>query len=93
MGRETILFKSEEKKDVQSAAQFLRDLADKIEQQKVILKQGKKTVKLKIPQMVELEIKAEREDGRRKSKKKIEVEIEWVVGGEKKAADRSVKLG
>ena len=93
MGRETILFKSEEKKDVHSAAQFLRELADKIEQQKVVLKQGNKTVKLKIPKTVELEIKAEREDGKRKSKKKIEVEIEWVVGGDKKAADRSVTLG
>ena len=93
MGRETILFKSEEKKDVKSAARFLRDLADKVEQQKVILKQGKKAVKLKIPSTVELEVKAEREDGKRRTKKKIEVEIEWVVGADKKGSDRSVKLG
>ncbi len=93
MGRETILFKSEEKRDIKSVSSFLRELADKIDQQKVVLKQGNKTVKLKIPDNVELEIKAEREDGKRRSKKKLEIEIEWVVGGDKKIANRSVKLG
>ncbi len=80
MGRETILFKIEEKMDVQRAAAILRDLADKIESHKVVLKQGQKQVKLKIPKTVELAIKAEREDGKRRSKKKLEVEIEWVLG-------------
>ncbi len=80
MGRETILFKVEEKKDLSSAAAFLRDLADKVESGKVVLKQGQKVVKLKIPNRVEIEVKAEKEVGRRKTKKKIEVEIEWVVG-------------
>ncbi len=80
MGKETTLFKSEEKKDIHSVAVFLRELADKIDSQKVILKQGNKEVKLKIPNTVELEIKAEREDGKNKSKKKLEIEIEWTLG-------------
>lgn len=80
MGKETTLFKIEEKRDIKSVASFLRELADKIESQKVVLKQGSKETKLKIPNTVELEIKAEREDGKRKSKKKLEIEIEWVVG-------------
>lgn len=80
MGKETILFKVEEKKDIHSVAEFLRDLADKIESQKVVLKQGQKQVKLKIPKIVDFEIKAEREDGRRRSKKKLEIEIEWALG-------------
>lgn len=93
MGRETILFKSEEKKDIHSVAQFLRDLADKLDSQKVILKQGKESVKLKIPATVELEIKVEKEEGRRKTKKKLELEIEWIVGAESKKSVGSVKLG
>ena len=80
MGKETILFKSEENKDIHSVAALLRELADKIESQQVILKQGKQEVKLKIPNTVELEIKAEREDGKNKSKKKLEIEIEWLLG-------------
>ena len=80
MGKETILFKIEEKKDIHSVAVLLRELADKIESQKVILKQGNQEVKLKIPSTVELAIKAEREDGKNRSKKKLEIEIEWVLG-------------
>lgn len=80
MGKETILFRTEEKKDIHSVAALLRELADKIETQKVILKQGNKEVKLKIPSTVELEIKAEREDGKNRSKKKLEIEIEWTLG-------------
>jgi len=90
MGRETILFKIEEKMDVKSVAGILRDLADKVESGKVVLKQGQKQVKLKIPKMVELEIKAEREDGKRRSKKKLEVEIEWVLGGKNEGGEFSL---
>lgn len=92
MGKETILFKSEEKKDLRSVTAFLRELADKLDQQKVVLSQGKQSVRLKIPTTVELEIKVEKEQGRRKTKKKLEVEIEWVVGAEKKQSG-SVTLG
>ncbi len=80
MGRETILFKSEEKKDIESVAALLRELADKVESGKVVLKQGQKTVKLKLPHRVELGVKAEKEVGKRRTKKKLEIEIEWVVG-------------
>lgn len=95
MGRETILFKSEEKKDIRSVSAFLRELADKLDKQKVILKQGDKAVKLKIPNIVELEVKAEKEVGKRKTKKKLEIEIEWTVGKDSAAgkANQSVTLG
>ena len=85
MGKETILFKIEEKKSTQNVADILRDLADKLESGEVILKQGKKKVVLQIPDRVELEVKAEKEVGKKRVKKKIEFEIEWVVGDGKKA--------
>jgi amphi-Trp domain-containing protein len=95
MGRETILFKSEEKKDLQGACAFLRELTDRIEQGKVILRQGGNEVVLEIPATVELEVKAEKEEGRGRTKKKLEIEIEWVVDGEEApgGGDRSVTLG
>ncbi len=85
MGRETVLFKTEEKMGRREAAALLRQIAEKIDSGKVVLQQGDKRVKLKIPARVEVEIKAEKEVGKRKSKKKIEVEIEWLVGA---AADK-----
>ena len=91
MGKETILFKSEEKMSRSSLADLLRQFAKKIDEGKVVLQQGKKEVTLKIPAKVELEVKAEKEVGRRKSKKKLELEIEWVLGGEKE--ERPFSLG
>ena len=82
MGRKTVLFKNEEKIDAKGAASFLRQLADRIEEGTVVFKRGKETVTLEIPGRVELEIKAEEEAGRKKTKKKLEVEIEWAVGEE-----------
>ncbi len=80
MGKETVLFKSEEKMSRSEAAGLLRTLADKIEKGKVVLSRGDKEVQLKVPDQVEVEIKAEKESGRNATKKKVEVEIEWLVG-------------
>ena len=80
MGRETVLFKTEEKMTRSQAAELLRALAEKIENGRVILRQGTEEVQLKIPDRVELEVKAEKEVGRKQTKKKLELEIEWLVG-------------
>ena len=80
MGRETVLFRTEEKMSRNEAAELLRAIAEKIENGRVVLQQGTEEVKLKIPDRVELEVKAEKEVGRRRTKKKLELEIEWLVG-------------
>lgn len=92
MGKETVLFKTEEKMSRSLAANLLRQIADKIDKGKVQLLQGEhKAVTLKIPEQVEVEIKAEKEVGKRKNKKKLEFEIEWLVGDQKNKG--SFKLG
>ncbi|MBM9514530.1 amphi-Trp domain-containing protein [Desulfogranum marinum] len=81
MGKETVLFKTEEKMSRKAVANLMRQVADKLDNGKVRLQKGKQeTVTLKIPDQVELEIKAEKEVGKRKTKKKLEIEIEWNVG-------------
>lgn len=90
MGKETVLFKIEEKRDVDGVVEFLRQLADKLEERQVTLKQGKKKVVLELPERVELEVKAEKEVGKKRVKKKLELEIEWVVGEGKKKKERGV---
>ena len=84
MGKETVLFKSEEKMTRQDAVQLLHTIADKIEKGRLTLSQGSKEVELKIPNRVEVELKAEKETGKKKTTKKLEVEIEWIVGGNSK---------
>ena len=82
MGKETVLFKSEERKDLQSVVAFLHQLADKLAQNQVILRQGSQEVQVDIPNNVVLELKVEEEDKRRKMQRSLEIEIEWIVGDE-----------
>ena len=92
MGKEVVLFKSEEKRSTAEVATFLRQLADRVEKQEVILRQGADELTLSLPGRVTLEVKAEEETSRRgKVKHSLEVELEWVPGGEKEAG--SLELG
>lgn len=86
MGKEIVLIKNEEKMSRQEAVKTLRTIADKLEDGKIILSQGNKEVELVVPERVEVEIKAEKEKKRRKTTKKLEIEIEWLVGGSDEAS-------
>ena len=87
MGREVVLFKNEEKMSVSEAAKLLRKIAKKIEAGEIVLERGKKAVNLSIPSQLEVQIKAEKETGRKKTTMKLEVELEWPLGGTKKTVD------
>ena len=81
MGRETVLFKSEEKKASSDIANNLRQIADKIDDGSMILKQGSEEITLEFPKNMVLELKVEEEQGKR-LKKSFEIELEWVIGEE-----------
>ncbi len=81
MGRETVLFKSEEKKASSDIANTLRQIADKIDDGSMVLKQGSEEISLEFPQMMVLELKIEEEQGKR-LKKSFEIELEWIIGDE-----------
>lgn len=85
MGQEVVLFKSEEKRSTADVAAFLRQLADRVEKQEVILRQGGEELTLTLPGKVTLEVKAEEETSRSGVKHSLEVELEWLPGGEKGA--------
>lgn len=76
MGRETILFKSKEKKSAADIAATLRVIADKVEAGAMTLKQGDSDVTLAFPGQMTFELKVEEEEGRT-LKKSLEIELEW----------------
>ena len=82
MGKETILFNSEEKKDLKNVAAFLHQLADKLAENRVILRQGTQEIVVDIPNNVVLEIKVEEELKKKKTQQSLKIEIEWNVGEE-----------
>lgn len=82
MGIETVLFKSEEKKSASDIANTLRHIADKIDSGNMTLQQGSDQVSIDFPSNMVLELKVEEEQGRR-LKKSLEIELEWIIDGEK----------
>ena len=80
MGKEVVLFKSEEKRSTAEVAAFLRQLADKVEAGQVILRQGVEELTLTLPSTVTLEVKAEEESTKSGPKHSLEVELEWRPG-------------
>lgn len=82
MGKEVVLFASEERSDLQNVAAFLHQLADKVASGKVVLRSGNQEIVLDIPNNVVLELKAEEEAKKNKTQRSLEIEIEWNVGDE-----------
>jgi amphi-Trp domain-containing protein len=86
MGKEEVLFRSEAMRSTADVAQFLRQLAEKVEAGEVILRQGADELVLTLPQTVTLEVKAEEESSSKGPKHSLEVELEWRPGEEESAA-------
>ncbi len=81
MGKETRLFKSEAKHTRAEVSAFLRQLADKVAEGQVILRQGQDEIALTMPANLILEIQVEDEDKKRKGiQHSLEVEIKWYDG-------------
>ena len=78
MGKETRLFKSEERKSRSDASAFLHQLADKITEGQVVLRQGQEEITLHLPHSLLLEVQVEDEDkGAKGIQHSLEVEIKW----------------
>ncbi len=78
MGKEIRLFKSEERKSRSEVSAFLHQLADKVSEGKVVLRQSGEEISLQLPQGLILEIQVEDEDKKAKGiQHSLEIEIKW----------------
>lgn len=78
MGRETRLFKTEERKSREAVSNFFHQLADKISDGKIVLSQGTEEITLQLPQNLILEVQVEDEEKRSKGiQHSLELEIKW----------------
>ncbi|MEA2009019.1 MAG: amphi-Trp domain-containing protein [Chloroflexota bacterium] len=82
MGKKKVLLKSEDKRSLVEVAKFLRDLADKVETNDLILSQGKKKIEVPFPDIVALEFELKENKKKKKgTKRQLEIEIEWYPDG------------
>ena len=78
MGKETRLFKSEERKSRSDVSAFLRQIAEKIEGGEVVLRRGQEEIVLEIPESLILEVQVEDEQKKAKGvQHTLELEIKW----------------
>jgi amphi-Trp domain-containing protein len=81
MGREKKLFTSEERMNLEGASAFLHQLADKVAEGQIFLRQGQQEIILQLPQYLVLEVQVEEEEKRgRGLEHKLEVELKWFEG-------------
>jgi amphi-Trp domain-containing protein len=80
MAKKNVLVKSKERRDVQSIATFLRELADRLERQELVLQRGSDEVRLAIPGTVVFALKAKEKTKKRKTKQRLGIKIKWVEG-------------
>ena len=71
MGKEKVLFKTEEKRSRAEVAAFLRELAGKVDEGEVTLQRGDEKQVLQLPVQLTLEVKAEEEAIRKGSAVKM----------------------
>ncbi len=88
MAKTNVLFKSKERRDVQSVATFLRELADKLEQQELVLRRGSDETRLTIPGNVVFALKAKEKPKKQKTVQGLKIKIKWIEGDS--AQDRVV---
>lgn len=78
MAKEVRLFKSEERMSRPDVSAFLHQLADKLAQGSIILRQAGEEVSLELPHNLILEIQVEDEDKKAKGvQHSLELEIKW----------------
>ena len=78
MGKETRLFKSEERKSKADVSEFLHKIAEKIAGGEVVLRRGQEELVLNIPPYLILEVQVEDENKKSKGiQHSLEIEIKW----------------
>ena len=77
MAKKNIMFKAKEWKSRQSAAAFLRELAEKLDGGTVTPRRGEEEVVFSLPETLELDIELTEKVKPNKTDRELEIEIEW----------------
>lgn len=83
MSNSAKLFESKEKMSRVEVADLLRQLADRIAEGEVLLRQGREEVMVELPETLKFELQATRKEKPGKSpERELEIELKWVEGEE-----------
>ena len=75
-----IMYKSEQQMSRSELAAFLRDIADRIEKENLVLKSNGQEATVEIPEQVELEVEYQSKQKAAGTRYQLELEVEWGSG-------------
>lgn len=77
MAKKNTLLKTKERRHVQDVAAFLRQLADRLEQNQVALQRGDEEISIEIPDRITFKVKAKEKIKKRKTKHQLKMTLKW----------------
>ncbi len=80
MAKKNILIKSKERRNVQDIAAFLRQLADRLEDNEVALQHRGEEISLEVPAHVTFKLKVKEKIKKRKTKYNLKMTLKWKDG-------------
>jgi len=80
MAKKNILIKSKERRSVQDIAAFLRQLADRLEQNEIALQHGDEEISVEVPNRVTFKLKVKEKIKKRKTKHQLKMTLKWKDG-------------
>jgi amphi-Trp domain-containing protein len=77
MARKNTLFRGKEVRSTEEIAEFLRQLADKLEENEVVLRRGSEVAKVTVPGRATFKIKVKEKQKKRKTKYTFNLKLKW----------------
>ena len=83
MAKKDILITTKERRSVGDVAVFLRQLADRLEQNEISLQRGDDEISIELPNRITFKVKAKKKDKKRKTKHQFKITLKWKEGDKK----------
>jgi amphi-Trp domain-containing protein len=80
MARKRTLIRSKERRSTQEIAAFLRQLADRLEENEITLQRGDEEIRLEVPDRVTLKLRVKEKAKRRGTKHQLKLALRWTNG-------------
>jgi len=80
MAKKNTLLKSKERRSVQDVAGFLRQLADRLEQNEITLQRGADEIHIDVPDRVTFKVKAKEKIKKQSTKRQLKLTLKWKEG-------------
>lgn len=80
MAKKNTLIKTKERRSVEDVAAFLRQLADRLDQNQIALQRGDEEISLELPSRITFKLNAKEKIKKRKTKYQLKITLKWKEG-------------